>query len=292
MPHGQIVIGPPGAGKTTYCAGLEQYFAVTGRKVAIFNMDPANSSTLPYTPAASIRDLVCSESVASEHKLGPNGSLLFAMEMLDRNFAWLQAHMHTHRASYLVFDFPGQVELYTHNNCVRRIVQRMTSLGYRIAAVNLVDSHYCTDAANFIAALVMSLTAIIKLELPAVNVLSKIDLIEAYGELPFDLEFFTENSDIGPLVRGLNADPRLRKFAKLNAALVDLVEDFPWVGFHTLDIQNRQSVMLLTRAVDKANGYSLANMEVGKATYKAIVGKPERDPQFVAEVQERYVKRR
>jgi Conserved hypothetical ATP binding protein len=31
MPHGQIVIGPPGAGKTTYCAGLQQFFAATGR---------------------------------------------------------------------------------------------------------------------------------------------------------------------------------------------------------------------------------------------------------------------
>lgn len=291
MPHGQIVVGPPGAGKTTYCAGLEQFFAATGRKTTIFNMDPANE-TVPYTAAVSIRSLVCAEAVSAEHKLGPNGSLLFAMEMLDRNFSWLQERLYAHRDSYLVLDFPGQVELYTHNNCVRRVVQRMAALGYRMTCVNLVDSFHCTDAANFIAALTMSLTVLIKLELPAVSVLSKIDLIEQYGELPFDLEFFTENSDISPLLAALNRDPRMRKFAKLNAALVELVEDFPWVGFHTLDVQDRQSVLMLTRAVDKANGYSLANLEIGKATYKAIVGKPERDPDFVAQVQERYVKRR
>lgn len=53
----------------------------------------------------------------------------------------------------------------------------------QITAVNLVDSHYCTDPAKFIAVMMTSVTTTIQLELPAVNVLSKIDLIEQYGEL-------------------------------------------------------------------------------------------------------------
>jgi GPN-loop GTPase len=291
MPHGQIVVGPPGAGKTTYCAGLEQYFAATGRKVAIFNMDPANDA-VPYAAAASIRDLVRAEAVAAELHLGPNGSLLYAMELLEKNFSWLRARMAEHGDKYLVFDFPGQVELYTHNDCVRRVVQRMVALNYRIAVVNLVDSHYCTDASKFIAVLLMSLTAIVQLELPAVNVLSKIDLIEQYGELPFSLEYFTESNDLSALSASLDVDPAFHKHARLNRALVELVEDFPWVGFHTLDIQDRESVTRVTRAVDKANGYSLANLEVGKATYSALVGAPERDHRWVEDVQERYTRRR
>lgn len=46
-----------------------------------------------------------------------------------------------------------------------------------------MDSHYCADAAKFIAAMLTSLTVMIQLELPAVNVLSKVDLIEQFGEL-------------------------------------------------------------------------------------------------------------
>jgi GPN-loop GTPase len=291
MPYGQIVVGPPGAGKSTYCAGLQQFFTATGRKAVVFNMDPANDA-LPYTAAVSIRDLVKSEDVALEHKLGPNGSLLFAMETLEKNFAWLHARMKEHRASYIVFDFPGQVELYTHNNCIRNIVQHMIALDYRIACVNLVDSHYCTDPAKFISVLLMSLTVIIKLELPAINVLSKIDLIEQYGELPFSLEYFTECANLSHLANALNTDPLLYKYAKLNHAMCELVEDFPFVGYHTLDIQDRESVLRVTRAVDKANGYSLANLDMSKVTYKAIVGVPDRESQYVAEVEERYVKRR
>jgi hypothetical protein len=33
MPFGQLVIGPPGSGKTTYCNGVAQYLTALGRKV-------------------------------------------------------------------------------------------------------------------------------------------------------------------------------------------------------------------------------------------------------------------
>ena len=46
---GQIVIGPPGAGKTTYCDYMAQLLRGLGRQVAIINIDPANEGeTLPY----------------------------------------------------------------------------------------------------------------------------------------------------------------------------------------------------------------------------------------------------
>lgn len=44
---GQIVIGPPGSGKTTYCNGMSQFLTALGRKVAVVNIDPANDH-IPY----------------------------------------------------------------------------------------------------------------------------------------------------------------------------------------------------------------------------------------------------
>eukprot|EP00529_Nitzschia_sp_RCC80_P038123 CAMPEP_0113509392 /NCGR_PEP_ID=MMETSP0014_2-20120614/37554_1 /TAXON_ID=2857 /ORGANISM="Nitzschia sp." /LENGTH=75 /DNA_ID=CAMNT_0000405225 /DNA_START=279 /DNA_END=502 /DNA_ORIENTATION=- /assembly_acc=CAM_ASM_000159 len=44
----------------------------------------------------------------------------------------------------------------------------------------------------------------LRLELPAVCVLSKVDLLVNYGPLPFNLEFFTECSDLERLVPYLN----------------------------------------------------------------------------------------
>jgi hypothetical protein len=40
--YGQIVIGAPGAGKTTYCDGMQQYLRLLGRECHVVNLDPAN----------------------------------------------------------------------------------------------------------------------------------------------------------------------------------------------------------------------------------------------------------
>lgn len=72
MPFGQVVIGPPGSGKTTYCNGVQQYLTAARRRVALVNLDPAND-VLPYKPDVDVCDLVCLEQVMGELGLGPNG---------------------------------------------------------------------------------------------------------------------------------------------------------------------------------------------------------------------------
>jgi hypothetical protein len=49
--------------------------------------------------------------------------------------------------------------------------------------VHLVDEHHCSDPAKFISVLLVTLSTMVQLEMPQVNFLSKIDLIETYGEV-------------------------------------------------------------------------------------------------------------
>ena len=72
MAFGQIVVGPPGSGKSTCCKGLQHYFSLIGRPVAVINLDPANDR-LPYEAAVDIGDLVSLEEVTASYGLGPNG---------------------------------------------------------------------------------------------------------------------------------------------------------------------------------------------------------------------------
>lgn len=53
----------------------------------------------------------------------------------------------------------------------------------QLTVVHLVDAHLCCDPGKYVSALLLSLTTMLHLELPHVNVLSKIDLIENYGKL-------------------------------------------------------------------------------------------------------------
>lgn len=54
---GQAVIGPPGAGKTTYCHGIARFLSARGRPVAVVNLDPANDK-LPFPVDIDVSELV------------------------------------------------------------------------------------------------------------------------------------------------------------------------------------------------------------------------------------------
>lgn len=84
----------------------------------------------------------------------------------------------------------------------------------------------------------------LQLELPHINVLSKIDLIATYGDLPFNLDFYTEVQDLSYLQYELEKDPRSARYSELNKAICEIVEDFSLVGFRTLCVEVSHSVCM------------------------------------------------
>ncbi|KAJ2588531.1 hypothetical protein IWW49_002943 [Coemansia sp. RSA 1797] len=101
------------------------------------------------------------------------------------------------------------------------------------------------------------------LELPHVNVLSKIDLLPQLGELDFNLEYYTAVMDLDYLLFHLNEREPSARFGELNKVMCGLIEDFSLVGFSTLCISDKQSVATLLKEVDKANGYIFGALTEG-----------------------------
>lgn len=223
--YGQVAAGPPGAGKTTYCTGMQEYLRYLGRNALVINLDPANEvpktktsaeggtepveneNDLPYEVLLDVCECVVNlSSVMKQLGLGPNGGLVYCMEYLeahvDKIVAMIEERIRNEDEDvYLIFDLPGQVELYTHGNAVPRLLSKLVKiLDLRLVAVQLIDSHYCTEPSNFLSAALLGTTVMLKLELPTVNVLSKVDLLASYGPLPFSLEFFTDCQDLNRLV--------------------------------------------------------------------------------------------
>ncbi|XP_041463558.1 GPN-loop GTPase 2-like [Lytechinus variegatus] len=291
MAFAQVVIGPPGSGKTTYSKGMKEFLSQTGRKVTIVNLDPANDF-LPYDVGVDISDLVTLSDVMEKLRLGPNGGLVYCMEYLEKNLDWLKGQLDKLKDHYFLFDCPGQVELYTHHDSVKNIVAQLQKWNFKLVSVHLVDAHYCSDPAKFISVLLTSLSTMLQMELPHVNLLSKIDLVEQYGRLPFNLDYFTEVLDLGYLLSHLEEDPFLKKFKKLNEALIGLVEDYSLVSFIPLNIQDKDSVLNAVKTIDKANGYVFGDLEERnlKALMSCAVGA---DFEFfkTASVQEKYMQK-
>ncbi|KAJ3684717.1 hypothetical protein LUZ61_013881 [Rhynchospora tenuis] len=291
MVFGQVVIGPPGSGKTTYCNGMSQFLSLIGRKVAVINLDPANDA-LPYECTINIEDLIKLSDVMNEHSLGPNGGLVYCMDYLEKNIDWLESKLKPLlKDYYLLFDFPGQVELFFLHSNARSVINKLIKkLDLRLTAIHLVDAHLCCDPGKYISALLLSLSTMIHLELPHINVLSKIDLIESYGKLAFNLEYYTDVEDLSYLQHHLDQDPRSAKYRKLTKELCNVIEDYNLVNFSTLDIQDKESVGNLVKLIDKSNGYIFSSIDSSAIEFSKIAAGPlDWDYYRTLAVQEKYM---
>jgi len=174
----------------------------------IVNLDPANEDT-SYEPLADIGELIRLEDAMEELELGPNGGIIYCLEFLEANVDWLldilREAMRGKARPYFLFDLPGQVEISTHHEALRNVMNYLIKeLDLRLTAVHLIDAYHCSDPSKYISAVFLALSAMLRLEMPHVNVLSKIDLVERYGELDFGLEFYAMAQDLGHLLPLLN----------------------------------------------------------------------------------------
>lgn len=205
-------------------------------------------------------NLITVEDAMTNFSLGPNGALMYCMELLETNFDWLKEALEKSSTKYLIFDCPGQVELYTHHHSMKNIFAKLENLGYRLCSVNLIDSHYCNEPHKFISTLLLSLNTMLQMEFPHVNVLSKADLLKEHkSKLAFNLEFYTEVLDLSQLLEVLDSNPYFAKYKKLNEAIVSLVEGYSLVTYQPLNSNNLESLRRLQKLIDKANGYAFNN---------------------------------
>uniref|UniRef100_A0A2P2I0L5 GPN-loop GTPase 2 n=2 Tax=Hirondellea gigas TaxID=1518452 RepID=A0A2P2I0L5_9CRUS len=251
---GQVVIGPPGCGKTSYCQAMTQLLKELGRKVAFINLDPANDNVSAEC-CMSITELVQMSEVMESLSLGPNGALIHCMEVLAANRTWLMDRIKQYKDHYLIFDFPGQVELYTHHTVVRDLMRDLDAAGVRLCSVYLIDAHYANEPGKYVSALLVALTSMLQMESPAINLLSKVDLVDKYESLQMPLEFYTEVLDLDYLLDQFEDTPFTKKYKKLNKAIADLVTDYALVSLIPVSVQNRPTLLNVMKAVDKANGY-------------------------------------
>jgi GTPase SAR1 family protein len=119
------------------CDIVQQFMSAIGRKCSIVNLDPANDRT-GYECALDVREIVRLEDIMEDDSLGPNGGILYAMEELEHNIEWLEKGLSELGEDYVLFDCPGQVELFTHHSSLRNIFFRIQSLGYRVGKPSLM----------------------------------------------------------------------------------------------------------------------------------------------------------
>ncbi|KAJ9513782.1 hypothetical protein QJQ45_015526 [Haematococcus lacustris] len=249
--------------QSTYCDTLYQHCQAIGRTIHIVNLDPA-AEHFAYPVSLDVRDLVTLEDVMEEMELGPNGGLLYCMEYLEDNLhEWLGEELQSWQGygddDYLMFDCPGQIELYSHLSIFKTFVDFLRNDGWSVCAVYCLDAHFVTDVSKFIAGALQALSAMVKLELPHVNILTKMDICESKAGGRMSGIWCAEIEDF------LFPEPRLLldrlstttgpRFAALNSAVGALLDEFSLVSFVPLDVTDEDSIAEVLYNIDTAIQY-------------------------------------
>lgn len=287
---GVMVMGPAGAGKSTFSAALITHLQLNRRSAFYVNLDPA-AETFEHTPDLDIRELISLEDVMEEMGLGPNGGLIYCFEFLMENLDFLTEALDSLTEEYLIiFDMPGQIELYTHVPILPALVRFLTragSLDIRLCAAYLLEATFVVDRAKFFAGTLSAMSAMIMLEIPHLNILSKMDLIQGQVRKKDLKRFLTPDvalleddpasahltaplvaastsasspDAIGPVAASgvfASVDPqdkeqlmRGNSFRRLNLAVANLIESFSMVSYLKLDASNEESVGAILSYID------------------------------------------
>jgi len=278
-------MGPAGSGKSTYCQAMQYHASTLGgarkRTIHVANLDPA-AEDFGYQLAFDIQDLISVEEVMEELDLGPNGGLVYCMEYLLSNLDWLQEHLDSFdEDEYLILDCPGQLELYTHIPLMRNLIDRMRMWGYAhtMAAVFLLDATFVGDTSKFLSGSLLSLSAMIALELPHTNVMTKCDLltdeeVEDILDHGSATQLWDREQDRQSLIMPTPFNPnsnsntddevtdeqrrlerRRRHRQRLTDSISQLLDDYSMVSFIPLNIRDEESIDNLLTCVDASIQY-------------------------------------
>lgn len=252
---GVLAMGPAGAGKSTFCNSIISYMQSVGRRAHIVNLDPLAEPN-EYEFTIDIRDLISLQDVMEELSLGPNGALIYCFEFLLQNLDWLDEEIGEFNDEYLIFDCPGQIELYNHVPLIPNLIKHLkTNLNFSLCATYLLESSFMIDPSKFFSGTLSAMSAMIHLELPHLNILSKMDLIKDTVSKKELKNYLNPN----PL---LLANEKNSRFDNLNKLIANLIDDFGMVQYLPLDCSSKddinQSVLTILSYVDDVTQWSEA----------------------------------
>jgi len=252
--YAQLVMGPAGSGKSTYCSTMVNHCATLRRNVRVINLDPA-AEHFDYPVMADIRELIELDDAMQDDALhfGPNGGLIFCMEYFVQNLNWLEEELGEDEDDYILFDCPGQIELYTHIPVMKTLVETLANWDFRVCGVFLLDAQFMIEASKFVSGVMCALSAMVNLEIPHVNVITKLDLLNKRAKK--ELERYLEPDMASLLTEDLEKTNFSKKYNKLTNSIGNLIDDYSLVKFMPLDITDEVGLTDLITHIDNTIQY-------------------------------------
>ncbi len=170
-----LMLGTAGSGKSTLTARLVEWYANKGAYAITLNLDPGVID-LPYEPDVDVRSYVSIDEIMSKYRLGPNGALILASDLIADRLDEIQREVDELNPDYVIVDTPGQLELFAY-----RASGVIFAKEFRCdakASVFLFDPMLTNSPLNMLSIALLAASIRLRLGVAQVNILSKIDLIK------------------------------------------------------------------------------------------------------------------
>ncbi|MCW4021352.1 MAG: ATP/GTP-binding protein [Candidatus Bathyarchaeota archaeon] len=169
-----FIIGTAGSGKSFLTSSLAERMRKEQQKVATLNLDPGVVA-LPYAPEIDVRDYITIDSIMEKYRLGPNGALIMAADLIASEIERLREEIEDLSPDLLLIDTPGQMELFAFRVSGPYIAQAISD--ELKAIVYLFDSVFSSNPLNYVSNMLLSAAVHTRFLLPQIHVLSKCDLL-------------------------------------------------------------------------------------------------------------------
>lgn len=169
-----FAIGTAGSGKSRLTAAFSDWLRMSKQDVAIVNLDPG-VTTLPYSPDVDVRDYVNVDKLMDEYRLGPNGALVMASDMIADEIEKISRDVEELQSDIVLVDTSGQMELFAFRASGPYITNELTK--EQKVIVYLFDAVFSINPQNYVSNLFLSAAVYNRFLIPQIHILSKCDLL-------------------------------------------------------------------------------------------------------------------
>ncbi|ORY33847.1 hypothetical protein BCR33DRAFT_755006 [Rhizoclosmatium globosum] len=168
-----------GSGKSTFMQRLTSSIHSAKKTPYVVNLDPAVGK-LPFGCNIDIQDVVNYKQVMKQYGLGPNGGIITSLNLFTTKFDQVLdlISKRSKDLDYVVFDTPGQIEIFTWSASGQIITDTLASMHPTVLAY-VIDTPRSTSPATFVSNMMYALSILYKTKLPMILVFNKCDVVDA-----------------------------------------------------------------------------------------------------------------
>ena len=221
------LVGTAGSGKTMLISSLQQYLKQKGASLTIVNLDPAVRH-IPYQADIDIRDYIDFDQLVDEYKLGPNGAMIAATDLVADYINDIRENIEElgESSDIVLVDTPGQVELFAYRNASIKITRSFPIDSSLLTF--LFDSALVSNISGYLSVNLLATSVQIRLNIPIIHVMSKTDLLKPH-QVDEILDWRENPYDAIDQLYGMN-----REFALKTGQIFENMGDIPLIPVSSL----------------------------------------------------------